>query len=102
MTRRVIVLPQAIDDIDDAAFVIGLDSPQAGLRFGVLARATCTELADMPRKGRRIANARNEEWRRWPVRDFENYLIFYRVLDDCIEIIRILHGARDLDALFDD
>jgi toxin ParE1/3/4 len=29
-----------------------------------------------------------------------NYLIFYRPLADGIEIVRVLHGARDIDSLF--
>jgi toxin ParE1/3/4 len=29
-----------------------------------------------------------------------SYVIFYRRLDDGIEIIRVLHGARDIDAIF--
>jgi toxin ParE1/3/4 len=32
----------------------------------------------------------------------ENYLILYRVLPDVVEIVRVLHGARNLQALFRD
>lgn len=32
----------------------------------------------------------------------ENYLILYRVLDDVVDIVRVLHGARNLRALFKD
>ena len=37
-----------------------------------------------------------------PLRKFENYLLFYRALKDeeMIEIVRIVHGARDLPRLF--
>ena len=31
------------------------------------------------------------------IRRFKNYLIFYRVLDDGIEVVRVLHGARDIE-----
>ena len=31
-----------------------------------------------------------------------NYLIFYRINRDRVEIIRVLHGARDLTRLFDE
>ena len=30
----------------------------------------------------------------------ENYLIFYRVRDDTVEVLRVIHGARDLGAIF--
>ncbi|WP_066380652.1 type II toxin-antitoxin system RelE/ParE family toxin [Anabaena sp. CA = ATCC 33047] len=31
-----------------------------------------------------------------------NYLIFYRPINQGIEVIRILHGARDIPSLFED
>lgn len=30
-----------------------------------------------------------------------NYLVFYRQVADGIEIVRILHGARDIETLFE-
>ena len=35
------------------------------------------------------------------VSGFEKVLIFYRLGRDCIEIIRVVHGAQDLEALFE-
>ncbi|WP_460200207.1 type II toxin-antitoxin system RelE/ParE family toxin [Scytonema sp. NUACC21] len=29
-----------------------------------------------------------------------NYCIFYRITDDAIQILRILHGARDFPSIF--
>lgn len=29
-----------------------------------------------------------------------NYVIFYRIVDDGIDVIRILHGARNIDRIF--
>lgn len=37
----------------------------------------------------------------WSVRDFPKHLIFYRATDDRIEILRVLHGARDAAAIFE-
>jgi toxin ParE1/3/4 len=31
---------------------------------------------------------------------FGRYVIFYLALPDGIEIVRVLHGARDLDTIF--
>jgi toxin ParE1/3/4 len=42
-----------------------------------------------------------QDLRRWPVHDFENWLVFYRSTDDAIDVLRILHGARDFESLFD-
>jgi len=38
--------------------------------------------------------------RMWPVPGFRNYLIFYLPTEDGLEIQRVLHGSRDLDAIF--
>jgi toxin ParE1/3/4 len=32
---------------------------------------------------------------------FGNYVIFYRPMENGVEIVRVLHGARDLPPLFD-
>lgn len=39
--------------------------------------------------------------RMWPIRRFERYLIFYRQIPEGIEIVRLLHAARDLEILFE-
>ena len=33
---------------------------------------------------------------------YKNYLIFYRTRNNDVEIIRVLHGARDIEKLFKD
>ena len=40
--------------------------------------------------------------RSWRVEGFEAYLLFYRSKGGDVEIVRLLHGARDLEWLFDD
>ncbi|MGF2040338.1 MAG: type II toxin-antitoxin system RelE/ParE family toxin [Nostoc sp. CmiVER01] len=58
----------------------------------------CSNLANFPNMGRK----RNELLpllRSFPVDD---YLIFYRAIAGGIEILRIVSGYRNLDALFDE
>ncbi|MCP9495670.1 MAG: type II toxin-antitoxin system RelE/ParE family toxin [Pyrinomonadaceae bacterium MAG19_C2-C3] len=31
-----------------------------------------------------------------------NYIIFYQPIDDGIEVLRVLHGSRDVSSAFDD
>jgi toxin ParE1/3/4 len=31
---------------------------------------------------------------------FGRYVVFYMPLDDGIDVVRVLHGARDIDAAF--
>ncbi|NJK65704.1 MAG: type II toxin-antitoxin system RelE/ParE family toxin [Microcoleus sp. SU_5_3] len=33
--------------------------------------------------------------RKWSVKNFKKYLIFYRYDDDIIEILRVIHATRD-------
>jgi toxin ParE1/3/4 len=40
--------------------------------------------------------------RSFRVAGFRNYLVFYRTSPCGIDIVRVLHGARDLDTLFAD
>jgi len=35
----------------------------------------------------------------WAVRGFESHLIFYRDTEEALEVIRILHGARELESI---
>jgi toxin ParE1/3/4 len=32
---------------------------------------------------------------------FGRYIIFYRVVTNAIEIVRVLHGARDIESIFE-
>jgi toxin ParE1/3/4 len=48
-------------------------------------------------RSRRLRNIRM-----WPVKGFEEHLIFYRENDDGIEVIRVLHGKRDIEDIFSD
>ncbi len=32
----------------------------------------------------------------------ENYMIFYRILDNGIEILRVVNGRRDFESIFSD
>ena len=57
----------------------------------------------MPGMGERreSANPRLAELRVWRVEGFEKHLIFYRPTQGGIEIVRVLHGARDIDSVLE-
>jgi plasmid stabilization system protein ParE len=40
--------------------------------------------------------------RSWRVSGFRNYLIFYRIVPEGVQVLHVYHGARDLDALFEE
>lgn len=51
---------------------------------------------------RESPNPRLAGLRVWRVEGFEKHLIFYRPAGDGIEIVRVLHGARDIDSILAD
>lgn len=71
-------------------------------RFLEASQKAFETLAKMPEMGRvrRFPHAEVGELRSWAIPGFERYLIFYRALPDGIEVIRVLHGMRDLDRIF--
>jgi toxin ParE1/3/4 len=56
----------------------------------------CQRLANFPGMGRRRSEL-GKDLRSFPV---EKYLIFYRQIEDGVEIIRVLSGYQDLEAFF--
>jgi plasmid stabilization system protein ParE len=36
----------------------------------------------------------------FPAKGFEKYLVFYRVVPPMLGVVRVIHGAQDLPALF--
>jgi len=80
---------------------------QAGLdtadRFLQAAEATFSELAALPEMGslQHFTNPRFAGTRRWRVRGFDNYLIFYRPFSNGIEVLRVLYASRNIASLFE-
>lgn len=91
-------------DMDGAADYIGRESPPAALRFLAATEATFQHLLVTPGLGRVRAylHPRLNDLRSWRIGGFDNWLTFYRPTGDGIEVVRILHGARDLAPLLSD
>ena len=95
---RVHKLPQAQEDLLDIWVRIAAASPFHADRFLDLLNHRMHLLADTPRMGR-LREELSPGLRCLPV---GNYLIFYRHNGRNIEVVRVLHGARDIEALFQD
>ncbi|MGA2658546.1 MAG: type II toxin-antitoxin system RelE/ParE family toxin [Verrucomicrobiota bacterium] len=91
------VSPAAREDLDQIHAFISQEDPEAAL-------STFAAVAQMPGIGRPRTFRLPElpGLRSFRVDGFPNYLIFYRPVTEGIEIVRVLHGARNLDALFPD
>lgn len=71
-------------------------------RYFAAVDATCLRLVDHPQSGVLYDSGieRLNGLRRFPVKDFEDYLLFYLPHATGIDVVRVLHGARDIDSLF--
>lgn len=71
------------------------------IRYHEAIEATLQVLAREPQLGSyyRATNPRLADVRFWPVRGFGEHVVFYRDRPDAIEVVRVLHGKRDLDAV---
>lgn len=96
--------PAARDDLDEIHAYIAADNPQAADEVREAAFATFAILARTPGLGRvrHFKHSLLTGLRSFGVRPFSNYLVFYREREKRVEIVRVLHGARNLDAIFGD
>ncbi len=96
--------PHAIRDLSDIAVNLAEESGSDDLAFRFLdaAEATFEQLAAMPAMGvmREYRDPALADVRMWPIAGFDHHLIFYRSAESGIEVIRVLHAKRDIDALF--
>jgi len=88
-------------DLAEAYLYLGEDSPAAAERFVDAVHDALQTIARHPEVGRLRAfrSAQSQHVRSRVVKGFEAYLIFYRLAGDGIEVLRIVHGARDLPPL---
>ena len=95
---EITVSKQAKQDLIDIWSYIADDNPQAADTVLDTLNKKISLLADHPLLGpARLHIARDL---RYLISG--NYLILYRVIKENVEIVRVLHGARNLSALFKD
>lgn len=87
------------DDIYDLARYLLGQSDDAARRFVDSVQRTLKELAAMPRMGslKDFGDPALSDVRSWRVRGFPNYLIYYLALGDGIDVLAVMHGARDVE-----
>ena len=101
--RRLIIDPKVVEDLLEIGAYIAQDNVDAAHRFLVQANNTFDQLSSHPGLGTKcyFRHNRAANLRVWPIRGFENYLIFYDARDDAVVIYRVLHGARDIKSILD-
>lgn len=90
-----------IQDLINIATYISLDNLDAGDRFLYATESTFQQLAKMPGLGRLsgFTHPRLTQVRQYPVKGFKNYLIYYQVQEDVIDVLHVLHGSQDIENL---
>jgi toxin ParE1/3/4 len=83
-------------DLEAIGDWIGQDNPSRALTFVLELRDACTTLAQLPEGYSLVPRYENSGIRR---RVYGNYLIFYLVDGKQIQVLHILHGARDYEAI---
>jgi len=101
MTLILDVLPAAVQDIEACGNYLAERNLSASDRFADAVDATIQMLLHNPNLGERLHADLTGQTRYRTISGFKNYLIFYRQVDSALEIVRVLHGARDYGRLFE-
>lgn len=103
MKRTIVVRPAADRDLDEQAeYIARRHNPETALLFYSAAQETFALIATQPHMGR-TRSFRNPAFagvRMCLMKHFDKYLVLYRLLDGGIEVLRVIHGARDIESLF--
>lgn len=91
MSKPIVYAPSAIRDLEDIRDYISRDNPEAADRLAGELREAMGLLADFPLMGRTMIDQSFDGHRALVVGD---YLVFYVVSKEEVQIRRVLHGAR--------
>ncbi|HEY5797983.1 MAG TPA: type II toxin-antitoxin system RelE/ParE family toxin [Bosea sp. (in: a-proteobacteria)] len=88
--------PTARRDLQEIGDYIARDSRRQAMRFVIALERFCGKLLSQPERYPLSPRHAERGVRRAALRD---YLVFYRVRETTVEILRILHAARDVDTI---
>jgi toxin ParE1/3/4 len=91
---NVVVTTPARLDLDEIARYIAADDVDRAVSFVSELLDQCHTLSDFPKAYPIIPRYKRQGVRR---RVHGNYLIFYRVRPKRVEVLRVIHGARDYE-----
>lgn len=103
MTPPFAFRPRArLDLLEQFLYLADQATAEVAARYFAAVDQTCARLAKQPLSGTPYDSgvARLEGMRRVPVSGFTKYLLFYVPRAGGIDVVRVLHGARDIEHLF--
>jgi toxin ParE1/3/4 len=93
---KVVITDAAFADLLEIGRFIGKDNPRRAETFVSELYDRCERLGDNPRAYPLLPRWEDRGVRR---KSHGNYLIFYRIGAAAVEILHVLHGARDYEAI---
>lgn len=102
--RKLVIKPVAERDVIEIGAYLRTRNSAASDRFLKAVQLSLKKLSRMPELGgiREFDNPTLLGVRDWPVSRFKNYRIFYRVTEQSVQILRLLHAAREAEPLLDE
>jgi plasmid stabilization system protein ParE len=98
MGTRVSWSPEAIDDVDTLAAYISKDSPYYASAVVKKILDTADSLGKFPYIGPIVPEIGEQEFRE---RFVYSYRLIYRVIDEEVLVVAVIHGRRLLDPILD-
>lgn len=92
----VVYADEAEADLEGIGDYIAADSPARALSFVLEISERCEDLAVMANAFPLVPRYEHTNVRRRP---FRNYLIFYRIAADRVDILHILNSAQDFETI---
>jgi len=93
---RLVILPAARMDLIEIGDFIALDNPERAASFVAEIESRMNEIAERPGS----FPARDELHKGLRSARHGRYLIFFVEAGDEVQVVRVLHGARDLPDIF--
>ncbi len=102
---KVLYRQSASDDVvrQFRYYLVAANLPEVAIRFRDAVRRTVQSLRLRPLVGPRYSssNPQLQNLRSWPVAGFEAIRIYYLLDGDSMDILRILHGKRDVKRIIE-
>ena len=94
--------PLFLVDVEETADYLFTEAGEAtALRWKDALKRTLALLREFPEIGRLRSDLPMKDIRTFQLKDFPNWLVFYRIADNHIEFLRVKHGMMHLPGLFE-
>lgn len=96
--------PQVITDLIAIATYIAQNNLSVSDKFLLAVEETFKQLGKLPQMGKvcQFSHPKLAIIRQVAIKGFRKYLIFYYLTENGVEILRVIHGVRDIEAILED